>query len=132
MKEITKQWIEYAKADLMSCRNNLQDAFLTNIVAFHAQQAIEKCFKAIIEENGMNLPRIHDLTRLYSQIDTLIHFTVDLDLLNTLDGIYTTSRYPGDFGLIEDGKPTITFAQQLFEFANDIYDKTLKMIKQVK
>jgi HEPN domain-containing protein len=41
MKAITLQWLEYAKADLKSCENNINDDFLTNIVAFHSQQTVE-------------------------------------------------------------------------------------------
>ncbi len=33
MKAITQQWLEYANADLKSCENNMNDDFLTNIVA---------------------------------------------------------------------------------------------------
>lgn len=49
MKDITKQWLEFAKSDIICSKNSLADEFLTNIVAFHAQQTVEKRFKAIIE-----------------------------------------------------------------------------------
>ncbi len=42
MKAITKQWLEYAKADILVAKNSLSDEFLSNIVAFHCQQTIEK------------------------------------------------------------------------------------------
>jgi len=60
MKAITQQWLEFAQADLKSCENNLKDEFLTNIVAFHSQQTVEKCFKAIIDENSLKLERVHN------------------------------------------------------------------------
>jgi HEPN domain-containing protein len=50
MKISTQQWLDYAKADLINCERILDDEFLTAIVAFHSQQAVEKCFKALIEE----------------------------------------------------------------------------------
>ena len=50
MKASTQEWLDFAKADLLNCERILDDEFLTSIVAFHSQQAIEKCFKAIIEE----------------------------------------------------------------------------------
>ena len=49
MKASTRQWLEFAQTDLRSCENNLHDEFVTNVVAFHAQQAVEKAFKALIE-----------------------------------------------------------------------------------
>ena len=63
MKEITQQWLNFAEKDLRSCNNNIKDKYLTNIVAFHCQQTVEKCFKAITEENGLRLNRIHSLLK---------------------------------------------------------------------
>ena len=48
MKVITRQWLEYAQTDLKACENNLNDEFVTNIVAFHAQQAVEKATELYI------------------------------------------------------------------------------------
>ena len=124
MKDITKQWILFAKSDIICCRNNLSDEFLTNIVAFHSQQTVEKCFKAILEENGIKLPLIHNLVRLYAKIKDIVSFSIDLDALTTLDEVYTTSRYPGDLGILPDGKPSRTEAETMYEFAKQIYDNT--------
>jgi len=130
MKTITKQWLELAKTDLLACERTLNDAMLTNIVAFHAQQTVEKCFKAIIEENGMHLTRIHDLTRLFSQILEEVDFEVDFAFLQVLDSIYTSSRYPSDLGLLPEGKPTIELVAQLYQFAKNVYENTIKMIEK--
>lgn len=77
MKDTTRQWLNFAATDLRTCEKLLDDGFLTNIVAFHSQQVIEKCFKAINEEHGIQLPRIHTLTRLYGSIQNIISFSVD-------------------------------------------------------
>ena len=50
MKATTQQWLDLAKTDLRSCQNNLLDDYVTNIVAFHSQQAVEKVLKALLEE----------------------------------------------------------------------------------
>ena len=49
MKDATQQWLNSAETDLRTYKRILDDEFLTNIVAFHSQQVIEKCFKAIID-----------------------------------------------------------------------------------
>jgi len=116
----------------MTCESTLQNEFLTHIVAFHAQQAVEKCFKAIIEEKEDNLPRIHDLTRLYNKISDYIDFNIEIISLNMLDSIYTTSRYPGDIGIIPDGKPSIEEAKELYDFAKYIFDNTIQLMKKSK
>ncbi len=74
MKAITKSWLNYAQIDLQTCQKLLNDDFLTNSVVFHAQQTVEKCFKAIFEEHELKVLRIHNLMRLYDQISEYINF----------------------------------------------------------
>ena len=127
MKAITQQWLNFAVKDLKSCNNNIKDEFLTNIVAFHCQQTVEKCFKAIIEENGLRLKRIHSLLKLYKIIKPLIDFDIDIEKLELLDDVYTSSRYPAGIGLMSDGEPTMKQAKEMHEYSQKIYDNTIKM-----
>jgi HEPN domain-containing protein len=53
-----KEWLDFAKADILDCERIIDADFLTNILAFRSQQAVEKCFKAFIEENNVVIPRI--------------------------------------------------------------------------
>jgi HEPN domain-containing protein len=53
MKDATQQWLNFAEIDLRTCEKLLGDDLLTSVVAFHSQQVVEKCFKAIIEEQGL-------------------------------------------------------------------------------
>ncbi len=129
MKDTTQQWLNFAKTDLRSCEKLLDDVFLTNIVTFHSQQVCEKCFKAIIEEHGLQLPRIHTLARLFGLIQNDVTFSVDSTMLQITDTVYTTSRYPSDLGLMPDGKPTKELAEQLYDFAKYIYENTIKMLE---
>lgn len=117
MKEITKQWIKFASTDIKCSKKSLSDDFLTNIVAFHSQQTVEKCFKAILEEKGVKLTRIHNLVRLYAMVKKFIAFPIDLDKLTTLDEVYTTSRYPGEYGLLPGGKPSKAEAETMYQYA---------------
>ena len=50
MKHITKEWLQFAEDDLNVVRNIIQIPHLTNMVAFHSHQAVEKRLKALIEE----------------------------------------------------------------------------------
>jgi HEPN domain-containing protein len=129
MKDITKEWLDFAETDLKCCKNNLFDESLTNVVAFHSQQAVEKCFKAIIEENEIDLPRIHNLINLHKIVKNLTSFPIELDLLTTLDEVYTSSRYPGELGLMPNGKPSKKVAEKLYNFAKFIYVKTMETIE---
>jgi len=125
MRAITQKWLDFANKDLETCKVTLQNENLTNIVAFHSQQSVEKCFKAIIEEAEQNLPRVHDLIRLHNFAQNLIAFEVDTIMLNVLNSIYTASRYPGDIGILPDGNPSKQEAEEMYEFAKQVYEKTL-------
>ena len=128
MKTITQSWLNYAEIDLETCKKLHNDEFLTNSVVFHAQQTAEKCFKAIFEENELKVLRIHNLIRLYYKINKFIDYTIDEDLLEKLDTVYTETRYPGDIGMLPEGKPSINEAKELYEFASYIYQKTKALL----
>ena len=128
MKAITQDWLNYAEIDLKTCEKLINDEFLTNSVAFHVQQTIEKCFKAIFEENNLKVPRIHNLMRLYDKTTQFIDFTVDENMLEKTDEIYTETRYPGDIGMLPEGKPSIEEVKKLYDFANKIFQKTVTQL----
>ena len=128
MKAITLEWLNHAETDLLTCKEIIKNEQLTNIVAFHAQQTVEKCFKAIIEENNVKVPRIHSLIRLFNKIETITNFTINEDKIKILDRVYTETRYPSDIGMLPDGKPSIAEAKKLYEFAEYIFTKTKKML----
>ena len=129
MKAITQSWLNYAEIDLQTCKKLLDDEFLTNSVAFHSQQTVEKCFKSIFEENNLKIPRIHNLLRLYNKITQFIDFIVDEDKLEITDQVYTEIRYPGDSGMLPEGKPSIEEAKELYNFAYYIFQKTKYMLE---
>ena len=121
MKTSVQQWLEFAQADLRSCENNLHDNFVTNIVAFHSQQAVEKAFKALLEERGIAIPKVHNLIRLHSLSEPFLAELIDLSELDVLDDVYTSSRYPGETGMMATGKPTLAESKELYEIAQKIY-----------
>jgi HEPN domain-containing protein len=121
MKTSTLQWLELAQADLRSCENNLHDDFVTNIIAFHSQQAVEKAFKALLEEHGIVIPKVHNLTRLHSLSEQFLNKPIDLSELDALDDVYTSSRYPVEIGMMTTGKPTLAESRELYEIAKKVY-----------
>ncbi len=128
MKAITQNWLSYAETDLLACKEIIENEHLTNIVAFHSQQTVEKCFKAIIEENNIKVPRIHNLVRLFHIVETIITFSIDENGIKLLDRVYIETRYPGDMGMLPDGKPSIAEAKELYEFADNIFQQTIKIL----
>lgn len=122
MKSITSDWMSAAYDDLELIREIIHNETLTNLVAFHSQQAIEKSFKAILEEYDGCVPRMHNLETLLPKVNRHIEFIdTEMELLEDLDKLYIDSRYPGDFGLLPNGKPTVDEANKFYELSLLIY-----------
>ena len=51
MKFLSGEWLKAAKDDLNIIKEVINKEKLAHLVAFHSQQAVEKCFKALIEEH---------------------------------------------------------------------------------
>ena len=64
MKRQAKAWLDSARDDLGVVEEIINRDDLTHMVAFHCQQAVEKSFKAVLEEHGQTAPRVHDLITL--------------------------------------------------------------------
>ncbi len=124
MKERTNAWLEFAARDLEAARKLMDDEYLSNIVLFHAQQCVEKCLKAILEEYDQNVPKIHGVNKLYSLITehTDIRLPVTDDELDFIDDVYIDTRYPGNFGLLPSGFPQKNEAKLLFDIAQKLYE----------
>jgi len=76
--------------------------------------------KALIEEKSMPNVKTHDLLRLYRLLQPEITIA-DTATLIFLNGLYTDSRYPGDAGLLPEGKPTADEALFFVIFAEEVY-----------
>ena len=130
MKLITKEWLRRARDDLDVAKEIIVREHLTNMVAFHSQQAVEKSLKAIIEEFEIGFVKIHNLERLLGMVRKQMSLDVDLDIIKRLDEVYISTRYPGDLGLLPSGKPTIQDAKELFDFGDAFYRNVKKLLEQ--
>ena len=122
MKKQVEDWILLADKDLHAAEIILaNDEYpLTNIVAFHCQQAIEKYLKAFLIENDISLVRMHDLIKLNGMVNEIKHLGIDEKKLIVLNEVYTDSRYPGDLGLMPDGTPTNEQAKEFIGYVKEI------------
>ena len=74
-----------------------------------------------MEENGERVPKVHSLSKLFDSCSIYINFDFDEDLIIALDSLYIESRYPGELGLLPEGKPSIMQAQVFCDFAKETY-----------
>ena len=124
MKTITREWLNAAHDDLIAMEVMHGREEITNMIAFHAQQAIEKSFKAVVEEFNLGKIKTHQLESLYAKILPVIS-GFNETILAELDTVYIEARYPGDLGLMPHGKPSI-------EEANIYYKEALKIKGQIE
>lgn len=122
MSAVYKEWMHSALMDLRSIEKIIDDPFLTPVACFHAQQCVEKAFKAILEKKGREVPKTHDVIRLFGLAENICDLELDIDLLHIVGELYIETRYPGDFGLLPDGKPSLEEAKLFFLFARDVYE----------
>ncbi len=129
MNENVIQWLDSALMDLKSIEKIMDDAFLTPIACFHSQQCVEKTLKAALESLGYDIPKTHDLIRLYELIPQKINIDVDLEQLQIVSDLYIETRYPGDGGLMPDGKPTLQDVNEFYKIAKEIYEAFRHILK---
>lgn len=120
MKPTTEEWLKAAKDDLDAAQTLVLKQNLTNLAAFHCQQCIEKCFKAVIEEKNIQFKKSHDLLRLQSLINLNLN-DCDNHLLQIINEVYIDSRYPGDQGLLPHGKPTQAETNSFINLSIKVY-----------
>jgi len=118
MKETTKNWLPYIKADLTAAdaliNSSGKNRWTNTLALWHCQQAIEKTFKAIMIEQGKEILKIHDLARL-KELSGIDLEDDDLKFILTLNNYYLKSRYPDMiYSLLTnpDNKATIKIFKQ--------------------
>ncbi|GHV41541.1 hypothetical protein AGMMS49546_17630 [Spirochaetia bacterium] len=124
MKKQVEAWNYYAYKHMLIVSIIIDNPDLTNGVAFHCQQAIEKYLKAFLVAHDIEVIRTYDLVRLYYLVKKTRDFGFDLDLLDTLTRLFNDSRYPNDnIGLLSYGVPTDEQARVFYSFAKDVEQK---------
>ena len=93
----TLEWIEYAEDDHLAARTLLEAGRVPfEIVAYHCQQSAEKYLKAILIQNGLPVPFIHDLLKLNLAAQVRLPSLKEIEKsCEMLTPFGTATRYPG-------------------------------------
>jgi HEPN domain-containing protein len=100
MNPAVAEWVSKAEGDFLTAGRELRARKFPNYdaVCFHTQQCAEKYLKAILQENGKRIPKIHFLLELLAMIlksDGSYEFLkADLEVL---EEYAVRFRYPGHF-----------------------------------
>jgi len=121
MKKQVDDWMLLADRDLRAAEIILKDEYaLTNIVAFHCQQAIEKYLKAFLIGRNAPLMKTHDLIKLNGMVNEIENLGIDEGKLVIVNEVYIEARYPGELGLMPDGMPSDEQAGEFIDFAKEV------------
>jgi HEPN domain-containing protein len=65
MNRLTREWIRKAETDLRVVQlADRETEPMNDVICFHCQQSAEKYLKALLQESGQPVPRIHNLVAL--------------------------------------------------------------------
>ena len=115
MKKATREWVRKAEADyqLAVPIGRRRDPFHDQR-CFHFQQSAEKYLKALLEELGMVVPKIHELERARALLEP--HYpTLRLKRrgLAFLSNFAVGVRYPGDNATKRQADAAVRWAGQV-------------------
>ena len=131
MDKPCNEWLNAARDDLRLLDKILDDPDLTYLAAFHAQQAIEKSLKSLLEYRKRDIFKIHSLNKLFKECENDIKID-NFDIINTLDSLYIESRYPGEIGYMPYGKPSLDDVKVFYDFAVTVFRKIESLIQSGK
>lgn len=95
-KAIHQRWLERVKYD-MDTAHAMFAAERHIYAIFMCQQALEKCFKALLAFKGMEIVPVHNLRRLAEMTDTIGELgPEDLEKMDFLSLHYLNARYKED------------------------------------
>ena len=107
MKQLTQEWVEKAEGDFAVAAQIMRrrKERVYDAVCFHAQQAVEKYFKARLCEAGVAFPKTHDLVvllRLILPAEPL--WASFLPAAQALTDYAVDFRYPGDTATLAEAR----------------------------
>jgi len=127
---MAKEWLKASYYDLEVIKEILDNKHLTHMSAFHAQQALEKTLKAVLELHNQEIPKIHNVKKLLKLTKEYIRFSVDIETIVKIDTLYIESRYPGDMGLLPYGQPTVQDAEKFYQVACDLFNEVSGIVDE--
>ena len=111
MKELVVEWVKKAEGDAGTARREavVKEAPNWDAVCFHAQQAVEKYLKGLLQQEGIPFPKTHDLSVLLNLILPIFPELNELtDDLEWLSALAIEFRYPGEEAVQKDAESALT------------------------
>jgi HEPN domain-containing protein len=121
---LVAEWVAKAFADTESAERELAQAVRPNhdSACFHAQQAIEKILKGLIQAQSVGPPYTHNLLDLGDLVSTYhAAWKNDRNTLRTLTFGAIQFRYPGRSASSQEAKDSVLAMRAMFRLALALY-----------
>lgn len=115
MKSLTAEWIKKASNDLIVAKREFEfEPPIYDAVCFHSQQCVEKCLKAVLQENDIYFEKTHDLDILLDKCKNFIPEILDYKTeLIELSSFAVEIRYPGTESTAEEAEKYLLVAERI-------------------
>ncbi len=115
-------WLRRARSDLALASVPLPRDVLYNELCFHAQQAVEKCIKAVLVHYGIEFRKVHNIDYLMTLLPSEVSLPAKAEQVVDLTSYAVTLRYPGDYEDVteETYREAIEAARVVFAWAEQI------------
>ena len=100
-QKLARDWLRFARSDLQLASLEPHDDVLPETLAFHAQQAVEKGFKAVLTALDVDFPPTHNLNVLRELMPDCIDVPDVVASAAGLSIYAVSSRYPQDEGAMD-------------------------------
>jgi len=122
-KEIAEKWLKKAKTDLRVAEKLLEIGEEPWVIAFHAQQAVEKALKAYLVLHDKYFGKVHNIARLIdlcTEVDQNFNQLYELGV-DELYPLAIEARYP-DTGIevtMDEAEEAVRKAKLALEFISN-------------
>ncbi len=115
----SREWLNRARSNLAYAQTILPETYLED-ACFNAQQAAEKAVKAVLIQNTVDFPYVHDLGELLALVKAQgLGVPIEVSEAERLTRYAVVTRYPGVVGPVstEDHKVAVTCADAVVRWA---------------
>ncbi len=126
LRDLARKFLELAMRDCIALRVLAADGDVADeTIGFHAQQAVEKCLKAVLILHGIEFRKTHNLDELVDLLkDHAVAEPPNTSELDMLTPYAVLLRY--DFGVNESlsREQSMVLVKDTYEWANGLVDRS--------
>lgn len=119
VRELVMEWMRRARSDLILANMVENEEIAPEIIAFHAQQAVEKALKALLIQRQVDFPRTHIIGVLLTLCkESGYRFEENVEEAARMSDYAVIARYPGEMSEVtrQEAKTTADLADQVFDW----------------